>query len=118
MEDHMQMNSDLGTNMPLAESTDATIEMMQEPEFSADAGMNSDTMVDELGSVLSKYEVPMGLMNKVRIGSTIRRRKCRTSVDLQYFLMCARTSLSTCVFYFLSDYTENIAHDALGISYP
>jgi hypothetical protein len=66
MEDHMQMNSDLGTNMPLAESTDATIEMMQEPEFSADAGMNPDTMVDELGSVLSKYEVPMGLMNKVR----------------------------------------------------
>jgi hypothetical protein len=69
MEDHMQMNSDLGTNMPLAESTDATIEMMQEPEFSADAGMNPDTMVDELGSVLSKYEVPMGLMNKVRIGA-------------------------------------------------
>ena len=114
----MQMNSDLGTNMPLAESTDATIEMMQDDDFCKDAGMNSDTMVDELGSVLSKYEVPMGLMNKVRIGSTIRRRKCRTSVDLQYFLMCARTSLSTCVFYFLSDYTENIAHDALGISYP
>jgi hypothetical protein len=65
MDDHAQLNSDLGTNLPLAESTDATIEMMQEPEFSADAGMNPDTMVDELGSVLSKYEVPMGLMNKV-----------------------------------------------------
>ena len=114
----MQMNSDLGTNMPLAESTDATIEMMQEPEFSADAGMNSDTMVDELGSVLSKYEVPMGLMNKVRIGSTIRKEKMQDQCPFAIFLMCARTSLSTCVFYFLSEYNENIAHDALGISYP
>ena len=66
MEDHMQLNNDLGTNIPLAESTDATIEMMQEPEFCIDAGMNPDTMVDEIGAVLSKYEVPMGLMNKVR----------------------------------------------------
>ena len=65
MEDHMQLNSDLGTNIPLAEATDATIEMMQDSDFCADAGMNPDTMVDELGSVLSKYEVPMGLMNKV-----------------------------------------------------
>ncbi len=65
MEDHMQLNNDLGTNIPLAESTDATIEIMQEPEFCVDAGMNPDTMVDEIGAVLSKYEVPMGLLNKV-----------------------------------------------------
>jgi hypothetical protein len=38
---------------------------MQDPDFCADAGMNPETMVDELGSVLAKYEVPMGLMNKV-----------------------------------------------------
>ena len=66
MEDHMQLNDDLGTNIPLSEATDATIEMMQDSEFCADAGMSPDTMVDELGSVLSKYDVPMGLMNKVR----------------------------------------------------
>ena len=118
MEDHMQMNSDLGTNMPLAESTDATIEMMQEPEFSADAGMNPDTMVDELGSVLSKYEVPMGLMNKVRIGALSGEEKmqdqCRFANTSH---VCSNISLSTCVI-FLSEYTENIAHDALGISYP
>jgi len=65
MEDHMQLNDDLGTNIPLAESTDATIEMMQDQQFCADAGMNPDTVVDELGAVLSKYEVPMGLMNKL-----------------------------------------------------
>ncbi|KAL3816632.1 hypothetical protein ACHAXA_004814, partial [Cyclostephanos tholiformis] len=65
MVDHMQLNDDLGTNIPLSEATDATIEMMQDSEFCADAGMSPNTMVDELGSVLSKYEVPMGLMNKL-----------------------------------------------------
>lgn len=42
----------------------ATIEMMQEPEISLEAGMQPDEMVDELGAILGKYEVPMGLMNK------------------------------------------------------
>ena len=65
MEDHMKMNEDLGQDIPLAESTNATIEMMQEPEICVEAGMEADTIVDELGSVLGKYEVPMGLMNKV-----------------------------------------------------
>jgi hypothetical protein len=85
MDDHAQMNSDLGTNLPLAESTDATIEMMQEPEFSADAGMNPDTMVDELGSVLSKYEVPMGLMNKV----SVLRSTYDIIIDFAYRTSCA-----------------------------
>jgi hypothetical protein len=66
MEDHAHLNADLGTNMPLAESTDATIEKMQTPQFSKDTGMNPDTIVNELGAMLSKYEVPLGLINKVR----------------------------------------------------
>ena len=37
---------------------------MQEPEISLEAGMQPDEMVDELGAILGKYEVPMGLMNK------------------------------------------------------
>ncbi|KAL3915180.1 MAG: hypothetical protein SGILL_005766, partial [Bacillariaceae sp.] len=65
MEDHMQMNEDLGTDVPLAEATNATIEMMQEPEICLEAGMQPDEMVDELGAILGKYEVPMGLMNKL-----------------------------------------------------
>lgn len=65
MDDHMKLNEDLGMNVPLAESTDATIEMMQEPEISMEAGMQPDEMVDQLGAVLGKYEVPMGLMNKL-----------------------------------------------------
>ena len=69
MEDHMQMNEDLGVDVPLAESTDATIEMMQEPEISLQAGMQPDEMVDKLGAILGKYEVPMGLMNKRKLSS-------------------------------------------------
>mmetsp|Transcript_21464 Transcript_21464/g.52885 ORF Transcript_21464/g.52885 Transcript_21464/m.52885 type:complete len:167 (-) Transcript_21464:1050-1550(-) len=69
MEEHEQFNSDIvaagGKEIPLAESTNATIEMMQEPEISCEAGMSPDTMVDELGAILNKYEVPMGLMNKL-----------------------------------------------------
>jgi len=69
MEDHEKLNEAAtqygGAEVPLAESTNATIEMMQEPEISIEAGMTADTMVDELGSILNKYEVPMGLMNKL-----------------------------------------------------
>lgn len=69
MEDHEKLNEAStaagGAEIPLAESTNATIEMMQEPEISVEAGMTPDTMVDELGAILNKYEVPMGLMNKL-----------------------------------------------------
>ena len=67
MDDHMKLNEDIGQEIPLAESTNATIEMMQEPEISLEAGMQPDDMVDKLGAILGKYEVPMGLMNKVRM---------------------------------------------------
>jgi hypothetical protein len=43
MEDHEQLNEAVvasgGQEVPLAESTSATIEMMQEPEICVDAGM-------------------------------------------------------------------------------
>ncbi|KAL3906566.1 MAG: hypothetical protein SGILL_009219, partial [Bacillariaceae sp.] len=65
MDDHAQLNADLGQDIPLAESTNATIEMMQEPDISLEAGMQPDEMVDALGNILAKYEVPMGLMNKL-----------------------------------------------------
>lgn len=65
MDDHAKLNADLGMAVPLAASTNATIEMMQEPEISVQAGMAPDDMVDKLGAILAKYEVPMGLMNKL-----------------------------------------------------
>ena len=66
MDDYIKLNDDLGTNILLDEITSATVEMMQDTEFCADVGMGPETMMDEFGSVLSRYEVPMGLMNKVR----------------------------------------------------
>jgi hypothetical protein len=69
MEDHAQINETAtghgDQEIPFAESTNATIEMMQEPEISLEAGMTPDTMVDGLGAIFNKYEVPMGLMNKL-----------------------------------------------------
>lgn len=71
MEDHEALNvasvAAGGKEVPLAESTSATIEMMQEPEISMEAGMQPDEMVDALGAVLNKYEAPMGLMNKLML---------------------------------------------------
>eukprot|EP00586_Coscinodiscus_wailesii_P006072 CAMPEP_0172490802 /NCGR_PEP_ID=MMETSP1066-20121228/21364_1 /TAXON_ID=671091 /ORGANISM="Coscinodiscus wailesii, Strain CCMP2513" /LENGTH=425 /DNA_ID=CAMNT_0013259453 /DNA_START=49 /DNA_END=1326 /DNA_ORIENTATION=- len=69
MDDYEQFNdvnaASGGALVPLSESTNATIEMMQEPEISLAAGMAPDDMVDDLGAILNKYEVPMGLMNKL-----------------------------------------------------
>lgn len=65
MEDHMSLNEDLKEDIPFAESTNATIEMLQEPEIAAEAGLAADDMIDELGKLLTKYEIPIGLTNKL-----------------------------------------------------
>ncbi|GAX21695.1 hypothetical protein FisN_29Hu136 [Fistulifera solaris] len=69
LEDHEALNEASvawgGQEFASSESVNATVEMMQEPEICMEAGMQPDTMVDELGRVLYKYEVPMGLMNKL-----------------------------------------------------
>lgn len=65
MEDHMQLNENLGEEIALSESTNATIEMLQEPEIAMEAGLQPDDMIDELGALLARYEMPMGLTNKL-----------------------------------------------------
>jgi len=69
MQDYEALNDSMASygepEVALAESTNATIEIMQEPDISIEAGMSPDTMVDELGDILIKYEVPIGLMNKL-----------------------------------------------------
>jgi len=76
MDDHEALNEAVvasgGQEIPLAESTNATIEMMQEPDISLEAGMQPDEMVDQLGAVLGKYEVPIGLMNKLMMLSELQ----------------------------------------------
>jgi len=68
MEDYAEMNDNIG-EIPLAESTNATIEMIQEPEIAAEAGMEADEMIDKLGELLAKYEIPIGLLNKLMMFS-------------------------------------------------
>lgn len=69
IEDHQAFNEVLAIEgdpeRPLAESTDATIDMMQDSEIARDVGLPPDAIVEELGEVFAKYEVPMGLMNKL-----------------------------------------------------
>ena len=65
MEDHMAMNEDLKEDIPLSESVNATIEMLQDPEITLEAGMQADEMIDQLGESLAKYEIPIGLTNKL-----------------------------------------------------
>jgi len=69
MEEHEAFNeayaATTGIERPLAESTNATIEMMQEPEISMQVGLDGDQLIDQLGEVFAKNEIPMGLMNKL-----------------------------------------------------
>jgi hypothetical protein len=67
MEDYEKLNEDLNADIPLSESTSATIEMMQEPEIAAESGLQPDDMIDELGKMLAKYEIPIGLTNKLLV---------------------------------------------------
>lgn len=64
MDDFEKIQDDLGA-IPLAEATNATIDMMQDPEIAEEAGMESDEMIDKLGEMLGKYEIPIGLTNKL-----------------------------------------------------
>ena len=64
MEDYEKINDDIGA-VQMSESTAATIEMIQEPEIALESGLQPDAMVDELGKMLAKYEIPIGLVNKV-----------------------------------------------------
>ena len=41
--------------------------MLQEPENALEAGMQPDDMIDQLGELLTKYETPIGLMNKLMV---------------------------------------------------
>jgi len=63
--EHEKLKEDLQEDIQLAEATLATMEMMKDPEIAMEAGMSPDTMMGELGNILNKYEVPLGLSNKL-----------------------------------------------------
>lgn len=69
MDDAMELNQvskDAGYGaVPLAATTDMTIQILQDEDVCRQVGMSSDELVDGLGAVFAKYEAPMGLMNKL-----------------------------------------------------
>jgi len=65
MDDYEKLNDDLGGAIPMSASTSTTIEMIQEPEIALESGLAPDDMVDALGKMLAKYEIPIGLTNKL-----------------------------------------------------
>lgn len=68
MEDHASLtDASGGEDVPLAESTEATIEMFQEPEIAGSCGLQPSDMMSQLGSLLAKYEIPIGLTNKLML---------------------------------------------------
>lgn len=67
--DHAELNeisvANGGKEMPLSESTNATIELYQQDDITKETGLSADTAMDAICEILSKYEVPIGLMNKL-----------------------------------------------------
>lgn len=64
MDDYEKMNDDVG-EVPLAEATSATLEMFQEEDIASETGLAPENTIDELGKLLNKYEIPIGLTNKL-----------------------------------------------------
>ena len=57
MDDYMQANEAAlasgAQERPLAESTNATVQMMQEPDMAAKVGLHTDELVDGLGAIFN-----------------------------------------------------------------
>mmetsp|Transcript_27581 Transcript_27581/g.92234 ORF Transcript_27581/g.92234 Transcript_27581/m.92234 type:complete len:463 (-) Transcript_27581:528-1916(-) len=68
MDDYAAMNSlkegTAGTSVQMAESTVATLDIMQDAEFRKAIAADEE-IVDELGRIFSRHEIPLGLMNKL-----------------------------------------------------
>lgn len=60
----------VGENYPnrpvqLSESTTASMEIMQDPGFMQSVGHSSGNLLDDVTRVFAKYEIPIGLINKL-----------------------------------------------------
>ena len=71
LDDHAEWNeiavASGGTEFPLSEATDATVELLQDDELCAEIGIPTEDIVDRIGQVLARYETPLGLANKLLV---------------------------------------------------
>ena len=65
MEDYEAYNAISKVEHELSESTASSFEMIQDPEISSQIGLSSGETIDQLGRIFAKYEIPIGLLNKL-----------------------------------------------------
>jgi hypothetical protein len=65
MNDYEEYNTINGADRPLAETTATTLEILQDEEIAVGLGMPADDIVESIGAIFAKYEVPIGMMNKL-----------------------------------------------------
>ena len=65
MDDYESFNDASKKEHAMSEATAATFEMIQDPDISKRIGLSSDNVIDSLGKIFAKYEVPLGMMNKL-----------------------------------------------------
>eukprot|EP00306_Pavlova_sp_CCMP459_P004775 CAMPEP_0185159040 /NCGR_PEP_ID=MMETSP1139-20130426/2796_1 /TAXON_ID=298111 /ORGANISM="Pavlova sp., Strain CCMP459" /LENGTH=497 /DNA_ID=CAMNT_0027724203 /DNA_START=32 /DNA_END=1525 /DNA_ORIENTATION=+ len=75
MQDYTDMNElkQQHANQPveMAHSTGATMGILQEADYAGAVGVHSDAIIDELGAVFRRHEIPLGLMNKLTMLSEL-----------------------------------------------
>lgn len=57
-------------DVPFSEATNESIDILQDQEVSQEVGLAPDAIIDGLGEIFNKYEVPIGLMNKLLLLQT------------------------------------------------
>lgn len=65
MDEYRQLCEVSKEKIPFSAATTAAINIMNDPEVCGQVGLSSDEMVNSLGGTFAKYEIPMGLMNKL-----------------------------------------------------
>ena len=65
MNDYAKLSERFGQEFSLAESTKTALQMTQDERFCQQVGYKPDLMVRQLEELFTKYQAPLGLMNKL-----------------------------------------------------
>jgi hypothetical protein len=65
MEEKFELQTDTGKEVNFTPKLEETFQNIQNPNYAAHVGLDSDDIIDELGTVMAKYEVPIGLAKKL-----------------------------------------------------
>lgn len=65
MEEKFELESDIGKEVAFTPELEQAFEEIQNPNYATSIGVDPDDIVDSLGVVMAKYEVPIGLAKKL-----------------------------------------------------